>query len=172
MINQEKLTAMIENERNIRRPEMGDVIRIFQRTVDAISATDPDINIVLASSGPEGHVWSDLQMAAAGFVKTYTISGSKIAGAEGYPLLTIHSALSEEMDSHLTTSTLIMGPDETSISGALGFAIKTHTAAREGIYNDLVATDPNPKIELDGQELSVEDILGAIAPNATKKVMN
>lgn len=125
-----EIEQYVRDERDSRRPDIELVVQtldeIFERFKD-------DTPIVPVLRGPNMWSWLDTMGNELGFEKWYVLSRSLMAGAEGYPVLTIRQSIAPRLDSWLSFSQLVIGPDARAIEGSLATAITNHLGAFNGI---------------------------------------
>ena len=128
--NYRQLENYVQRERDTRRPDMETVVRVFDEIFGRFRDAQP---IVPVLRGPDTWSWLDTSGASLGFEKWYVVSRSAMAGAEGYPMVTVRQSIAPRLDSWLTFSQLIIGPDERAIEGSLATAIENHMGGFDGI---------------------------------------
>ena len=89
-----------------RRPTISEVVFVLE---DAFSGMGLKVRPVV--SGPLSWIWEDDEMRALGSPKFFILSQSAETGLEGYPTFTVRQAYSVNMDTWVTTSGLVLGPD-------------------------------------------------------------
>lgn len=126
----EQLLAHVCEVRDEKRPTMelviGTIDRIFEKFADEVT-----VNSV--ARGPVTWSWSYQTNSGLGYEKWYVLTSSTMDGTEGYPLLTIRQSVAPRLDSWLSVSQLIVGPDIRDIETSLAMAIANHNGAFEGL---------------------------------------
>lgn len=130
------MTEVVERSRAERRPRMEDVARVVDDAFRKLTA-EGDMDIVLERSGPDGYEWRDRSLTSIGFEKVYVLTGSALAGAEGYPLMTIRQVVAPPLDAQLTFSTLVFGPSDVEIARSVAMLIANHAAAFQGLKESI-----------------------------------
>lgn len=152
----DSLARSVELMRNQKRPEMADVVEVLDRLFEKFSTSAVFLRM---ARGPAQWSWMDATHADRGYEKWYILTGSTMAGAEGYPLLTIRQSTAPRLDAWLSVSQLIMGPDLKEIESSFALAIANHHGAFEGLRS--MVSDVSEMV--DAAEKSEAE---------TKKVMN
>ncbi len=127
---QEELLAHVRAIRDEKRPTMELVVDVIDRLFDKFAE---EVEYKRVSRGPVTWSWVDVTNSAAGYEKWYVLTGSTMDGTEGYPLLTVRQSMAPRLDSWLSVSQLIVGPDERDIETSLAMAIANHNGAFEGL---------------------------------------
>jgi hypothetical protein len=125
--DKDSLIEYVQRTRDEKRPDMGLVVEVFDRIfaeVTGISSHD---------RGPVTWSWKDEQGSQYGFEKWYVLTQSAMAGAEGYPVVTIRQSIAPRLDSWLTFSQLVIGPDARDIESSLAMALANHLGGFEGV---------------------------------------
>lgn len=122
--------GLVISQRDAARPPM----ELCVETIDELFGS-PEMNITQATRGPSSWVWCD--MSAPGWEKTYTLTGSALKGAEGYPLFTVRQAIAPRLDSYITFSQLLIGPDRTMIQQSVSHAVVHHSGQFAGLHSTL-----------------------------------
>lgn len=132
---------MLETVRKIRdeqRPKMEDVISTIDRLLEEMgSSTIGVVNFVKVLRGPETWTWMDASSAELGFERWFVVTGSTMEGTEGYPLFTIRSCMSPRLDSWVSVSQLVVGPDIKGIETSVTMAMINHQGAFEGLKQSI-----------------------------------
>ena len=118
----------IEALRDVRRPTFEAVLALMEEAFEKM-----EIPVRKVESGPDVWMWEDTAMADSGLPKYYVLSKSLQEGIEGYPLFTVRQAYSLKLDTWLSMSTLVVGPDDTQISHSLALAVSHHLGAFAGV---------------------------------------
>lgn len=118
----------IEAIRDARRPPFELALEVIRAAFDEMR-----INVTQVHDGPEIWMWEDEMMLASGLPKFYILSRSTQDGMDGYPLLTVRQAYSVKLDTWISMSSLIVGPDEVGISHAIALTIANHAGAFAGV---------------------------------------
>lgn len=122
-----KLLKLTVDARDSRRPTMEMVVDVLKM---AFGQIDSFINLI--SDGPATWVWEDTAATETGFPRFYILSQSTSEGTEGYPLFTIRQGYSVVLDSWVTFSTLVIGPDPETISHTIAMTISQHAGSFAG----------------------------------------
>lgn len=125
-----EIEESVRKERDLRRPDIELVVKVFDEIFDRFKDENP---VTAVLRGPETWSWLDTTGIHLGFEKWYVLSISTLEGAEGYPLVTVRQSIAPRLDSWLTFSQLVIGPDERAIEGSLATAISNHLGGFEGL---------------------------------------
>ena len=123
----------IIRERDARRPTHADVADAMNR----LFKTMPDLEIRQDVQGPELWSWIDPGIGP-GHEKYYTLTGSLLNGAEGYPLLSIRQTVAPNLDSYVTFSCVITGPLYEDIVMSINTAFVYHVGAYGGLRSTMM----------------------------------
>ncbi len=138
---QKQLLDHVRQIRDEQRPKMEDVVSVLEKLIATVGQSG-GTNFQQVLSGPETWSWVDLSNADLGYERWYVLTGSAMEGAEGYPLFTIRSSVAPRLDSCISVSQLVVGPEARSIETSITMAIINHQAAFEGLkqsISDLLA---------------------------------
>ncbi len=162
---QDSLLETVRQIRDEKRPRMEDVVSVIDELMERFtSAGFSDYR--KSARGPETWSWVDMTNSGLGYEKWYVLSHSTMEGTEGYPLLTIRSSVAPRLDSHLSVSGLIVGPDRRDIETAIAMAITNQRGAFEGLKESI-----SNLVELmtKGQSFPVSDDFVAVIDDDDKK---
>jgi len=126
------IATMVERMRDAGRPDIDDVIYVLKEAF-------PSQYIELQHTGPDTWIWSDISLAKAGIPKFYILSKSTQEGSDGYPLLTIRQAYSVRLDTWVTMSCLVVGPDTSEIARSVSLLMANHMCAFAGVRQSTAA---------------------------------
>lgn len=129
-----EMEQYVRDERDSRRPSIDLVVQVFDSIFERFKDEAP---IVPVMRGPETWTWLDTTGNHLGFEKWYVLTTSLMAGTEGYPMVTIRQSIAPRLDSWMTFSQLVVGPDARAIEGSLATAITNHLGAFEGIRSSV-----------------------------------
>lgn len=135
MDDQERETVVeyVRQTRDEKRPPMDLVVEVFDRIFEEATG------IVQHERGPVTWTWKDEQGSQYGFEKWYVLTQSAMAGCEGYPIVTIRQSIAPRLDSWLTFSQLVIGPDAREIESSLAMALGNHLGGFEGVREQVAA---------------------------------
>ena len=118
----------VEDARDRNRPTMETVLHVCKLAFE----DDPTYKTMLEFVGPDTWMWEDLTMQVRGLPKFYVLTRSTEPDTLGHPLLSIRQAYSIRLDTWVTTSQLLMGPDVQAVARSLALAIANQTGAFAG----------------------------------------
>lgn len=123
-----KFGNYIETLRDSRRPTLQDVVRVVEEAFEGFQ-----INARKVMGGENGiWMWEEIGFDES-MPKFYTVSQSVADGMVGYPLLTIRQAYSLKLDTWVTMSSIVPGPDAEGIAHSMSLLIAQHACAFAGV---------------------------------------
>lgn len=123
----ESIGQLLELLRDTRRPTFELVLETIADALETVGHVDPVLD------GPDAWSWIDRSMEELGMPKYFVLTQSLMEGVEGYPLLTIRQGYGLRLDTWITMSSLIVGPDRDGIMRSISMLIAHHMGAVAGI---------------------------------------
>ncbi len=158
----------IKMQRDAQRPDIKDVVRVINGLF--VDLRQDGVIYRQDLVGPEVWTWVDTDLEKRGLSKVYSIGKSALAGAEGYPLITITQSVAPRLDSNVTISALVVGNNDREISRSLAIAVANHSGAYAGIRTTInaIANTGNPGAGVD----AASEILSRLNENGLRQELD
>lgn len=127
-----KKDDMIEQILHLRDKNRPKLETVYEALAARFASMAPTIKITLVETTGDSWIWRDEKLHENGLDKFYVLSQATAPGVEGYPLLTIRQAYSTRLDTWVTTSGIIPGPDRESVDSSVLMAIANHETTFAG----------------------------------------
>jgi hypothetical protein len=127
----EAAKAQVEQLRDAGRPDLATVAACLDRAIAEMGAVfGPEVFQRIAA-GPDYWEWRDSSLGEHA-VRHYSLSRSVAQDVEGYPLITIRQLYSSRLDTWVTLSGLVQGPEPEVIFLVLSILVSAHQGAMAG----------------------------------------
>lgn len=120
----------IEALRDSKRPPLERVLNLIEHAFETFQ-----VKVTKVTDGSDGSgtwMWQDMGVPSD-IPKFYVLTTSNSPGVVGYPMMTVRQAYSIKLDTWITMSALLPGPDNEGISRSLALLIAEHACAFAGV---------------------------------------
>lgn len=120
----------LELVRDSRRPPLELVLQVIEEAFGSFQILAR--KVLDGSDGSNTWMWEEMGLEDT-LPKYYVLTTSTAPGLEGYPLLTIRQAYSLKLDTWITVSSIVPGPDADGIAHSMSLLIAQHACAFAGV---------------------------------------